>query len=462
MVVKYTSYRAKIAVLCLLSAAFISVFMFLTQVYSHTFDADSLRLNLASKATLDAVGSNPHQLRIVHNIKRDHPHVHRILGYLKSTGLEVDSFDSAKLPAGVLDKMAFGEQALIAIWSEKLSDIEGFPQIRRLFIGSDVLVARQRLRRLDGSFRLRLHQFLDDKSIIGFTGSHGEHAWTGEKSKTDLRKYEYIKRSLRDSYRELVSLAKFIHKDTLKDIEAVISIDGRTGWFEQELKHMDAFLENGGKWFLCLDSARELQRSPLGAWLGQHNIQFSRFAMADESEHLSLGGTLRDRGFLMVQEYGGSPVARVLRRQPALTATVFSSPSLFSLKDKGALAAFPSPSAFEDKNGNFKKDADENLLGPAYGILLSKQIGKGKLLLAGDCGWLQDFLMGSTGNRLLWAGAESWLFNPEVSAFEPDTKDQFLLRTSKQAKSFLWLTTALVPFAVLWLGFVNLVWFRKP
>gem|GEM_PF-4953449 len=188
---------------------------------------------------------------------------------------------------------------------------------------------------------------------------------------------------------------------------------------------------------------------------------YSRFQAADDEDFLSVSGSVRDRGFIMVKEYGKAPLSRPLRQQPALTASVFSSPSMFSSKHPNTVSAIPSETSFADQNANFRRDADEPSVQDGFGVLVTKEFGVGKLVLAGDCGWMQDFLIRSTGNRLLWAGVQSWLLNPKVSDVESDTKDHFLLRTSKQSKSFLWLTTVLVPLSVLWLGFMNLVWLRK-
>jgi|GEM_PF-6122522 len=208
--------------------------MYLAMQMAYTFDADALRRNFASAATKSAIGANSSQLEIVHNLRRDHSHYHRIIDYLKSTGLSVSSLEKNQLDPKVLQKMAFGEEALIAIWSKKLEDNAGDPQIRRLFIGNDVLVARQRLRRLDGMFRLRVQQFLAVKPVIGFTTMHGEHAWTGQKDTNDIRQYKYIKGSLRGAYRELRSLSGFVTGESLAGIEAVFSLDAHKGWFARE------------------------------------------------------------------------------------------------------------------------------------------------------------------------------------------------------------------------------------
>ncbi len=460
----FVSHRYKACLSFTAGVAAIAALMYLTQVYSVTFDADSLRRNIASADTLAAVSANPFELSVVHNISRSHAHYHRISDYLKSTGLPVSHISSTGLGAKSLEKVAFGEQALVALISGRLKDTDGLAQIRRLFIGNDVLLARQRLRRFDAAFRLRVKQFLSTKPTIGFSGAHGEHAWTGEKTDTDLRRYEYVKESLRSSYMALVSVSKYLDQKTLHGLDAVISLGAQKGLFAHELAELERFMHQGGKWFLCMDSAQAMAGSPLAKWLAQQEIESMQYPVANESDYLSLSRSVRDRGFVMVQDYGSSPVTNVLRRQAALSASVFSSPSLFKPKKSGpkaSIAAIPSKDSFADKNGNYSKDGTESFVPKDFGVLLSKNIGKGKFLLSGDCAWMQDFLMGSSGNRLLWAGVESWLFNPDIVSFGPETKDQYLVRSTKQAKSFLWLTTVLVPLCVLWLGFFNLVWFRK-
>lgn len=334
-----------------------------------------------------------------------------------------------------------------------------------LTIGTDMNVARPKLKSLDADFQKALLQVLREQKVAYLTVGHGElnEATSSPEGRTatGLRK---LLEQQSYSVKEL-GLAQGLGSEVPNDATIVLVLGPTQPFQPGEVESLRRFGEKGGKLLLALDPDARIDDAPLAAIAG---LSWQPQILANDRIYLQRGYNDADRTILVTNRYSShasvTTLSRNASRAPVILAGAAALDKLPNADGqlKIDFAVKSMPDTFADANGDFRFGPDEKRSTWNLGAAVSKALpapdgAKDKpemrAFVLGDADALSDAYLGSDPNVLLALDVVRWLGGEESFAGSIATTEDVKIEHTRQ-KDVIWFYASIlgVPSIVLALG----------
>jgi hypothetical protein len=331
--------------------------------------------------------------------------------------------------------------------------LERGAQRELLSLGTDIQIARPKLKTLDTDFQKVLLRVMRDKRTAYFTVGHGElndaqpsgqnEGRTGKGMRELLEQQNYGARDL--------SAATGLGVDVPDDAAIVLVLGPEHAFLPEEVQSLRRYADRGGKLFLCLDPEAKVDLAPLADIVG---VTVSPAVLANDKVHMRRRFNDSDRVILATNHFSSHAAVSTLSRVASRPVFFLGAAALdkkagadASLKIDLAVRALPD--TFADDNGNFRFDAPSEKRS-TYGLVAAvqrsvptpadgsrKRSDEMRALVIGDADAVSDAALGNDGNVLLVADAVRWLGGEESFAGAVSTTEDVRIEHTKQ-RDLMW------------------------
>ncbi len=358
--------------------------------------------------------------------------------------VEVESHDRLLVPQVAKDAKVEADGVIVL---ERAAQRESLP------IGTDIQIARPKLKTLDKDFQKALLKVLREKRTAYFTVGHGElgdaqptaqnEGRTGKGMREILEQQNYAVRDL--------GATTGLGVDVPDDATLVVVLGPEHPFLPEEVASLERYASRGGKLFLCLDPEPKVDLAPLAGLVG---LAASSSVLANDRVHMRRRFNDSDRVILATNRFSSHAAVSTLSRIASHPVFFLGAASL--AKKPGADAALKidfavsaMPDTFDDANGNYRFDppaekrsayplvaaVSRSVPPPADGS--KKKSDEMRAFVVGDADAVSDAALSNDGNVLLVADGVHWLTGEESLAGAVSTTEDVLIEHTKQ-KDQLW------------------------
>lgn len=330
----------------------------------------------------------------------------------------------------------------------------------RVYLGTTMLAARSRLRKLDGEFHRALVRIGGPERVAYLLRGHGERGsgGGGDFSQSGLRGLEELLRMQGFTTRQL-GLAEGLGAGVPADAALVLLLGPRSPLLPEELRALHAWFGAGGRLLLALDPEPGHTHPGL---LEPLRLRFDPVFLAADANYLRRSFTPADRRNLVTNVYQSHPVVESLMKpERAAGFLVLGSGHLEPLADRPASLRLHAPvrslaAVWRDANGDLRPSPGERRR--AFDLVAAVEQERegppGRALVMADVDALTDAALANQGNALLLDDGLRWLAGEEQlsGGLQTDT-DSPVLHSRESDRLWFYGTIFGAPLLVFGLGF---------
>lgn len=318
--------------------------------------------------------------------------------------------------------------------------------------------ARSALRTLDKEVQQRLMMVVKPTRTAVITQGHGERNWefTGA---TDADKRSGIK-AFRDllidqSYDvRYVGATDGLGTAVPKDATVLMIIGPQKPFLPEESAAINKYIEGGGRVLMALDPENKVDMKEI---LEPLMLEYKAVNLASDVAFVPRNHTDADHYIAVTATYTSHPSVTTLQRLGSRAPVVLPGVGWVNTRrDRPKEVVVDSPikahfSAYEDKNGNFKQDADEQKRAWEVGATAVKK--EGRVFVLADSDAFSDDAIRVAANQLMTLDITHWLMGDETFQGVVSTEaDVPISHTRKQDVLWFYSTIFVAPAAVVALG----------
>jgi hypothetical protein len=328
----------------------------------------------------------------------------------------------------------------------------------KLKVDTDIDRAKRDLKRLDGNIYEQLVKITREKRTLYVTAGHGEANW--REKENPLRKINSFKKDIEDRNFKVKAFGVTEGSSSAvpDDAAAVIVAAPTQALLPEEVAVLQQYVDDGGRLLVLADPTAKLPTSLL-----EHiGVRTGRAPLAHAEMYLRQSRGKRDRTLLATNKFGSHASVRTLsRNSDQLGVIVPDAVWVQKTEDtehKVSTLVRTFPDTWEDLNGNFELDANEE--GKTWQLAVAVEMGEGeeagRVIVVGDVNLLSDPLyLQLAGTKVFANDTILWLVGDEDLAGEINTEeDTKIVHTRDEDQAWFWMTVAGVPFLILGLGLV--------
>jgi hypothetical protein len=334
--------------------------------------------------------------------------------------------------------------------------------------------ARAKLRSLDQDVYKRILMLSRGKRTIYLVQGHGERAFTTPRdgdANASLSRLKELLGTQNLETREL-SIAQGLGNEVPADAALVMVIGPQQAMLAEETAALLRYFQGGGRMLLAVDPDAAKAAAPL---LGGLAIELSPVSLANDRMFWARTRQKSDRIGIAAASYSSHASLPTMSQFGAQLPVVFLGAGNLS---KTKVVPTPAPnvdfvvrtdgSTWEDKDGNFEYDKDEQRkvynLGaavtlrppaPAGGKPAAKGEPEARAFVLGDSDPFSDLIIANRANAIFAVDVLRWLLGePEVAGPPTSEEDVPVRHTRKQDAVWFYASVFLVPGLVLLVGFI--------
>ncbi len=335
-------------------------------------------------------------------------------------------------------------------------------------VGTELEVARSRLRTLDGRFQRTFARLVMQRREMHLTTGHDERTQSGVEgagageSTRDLM--DALSRS--NIVNEPLGMAQGLANEVPAGAPAVAVVGPRKAFLPEEADSLLRYVQGGGRLLVMVDPDVDHGLGPLLQGLG---VTIRDGILASERDHVRRTGTLADRTLVRTSHYSSHPTVTMVSRNASQVASVFVRGGAVSRYEgpgapEGATVDFPLRSGdgfFLDTNGDFNRDGTEESgrmeMIAAVTLPAAGDGEDGRAVIIPDGDFVTDQVIRNPGNVLLFGDVIQWLIGQEQIVGEVSSEEDVRIEHSaEEDKLWFWATSFGAPlpfFAIaIWVG----------
>jgi hypothetical protein len=327
----------------------------------------------------------------------------------------------------------------------------------QLGLNPNIEQARTALRTLDKEVQQRLMLIVKPTRGVLVTQGHGERSWENAASEADKRSgIKTLRDMMSDQSYDIryVSAVDGLGQDVPKDASLVMVLGPQKPFEPDEMAALNRYIDRGGRLLIALDPENKVDFHEV---LGPLQLEYHPLQLANEQAYASRTHTDADHANIVTNTFSAHPSVTTLQRLGNRAFVIMPGAGWINAKrDRPPGTTVDSPikahwATFEDKNGNFKKDADEDKRAWEIGATAVKKDARIFVLADSDC--LSDDVIRVAANQLMALDVVHWLMGDETYSGVISTEaDVPITHTRKQDVVWFYSTIFLAPALVVGLG----------
>ena len=334
-------------------------------------------------------------------------------------------------------------------------------QAETIEIGTELEVARSRLRTLDGRFQEAFLKLTKTRRMVYLTNGHEERSNTGVEDPPEQRMRDLMTALSRSNIgTKTLGLAEGLARQVPEDAPGVAVFGPRKPFLPEEAQSLLAYVRGGGRLLVLVDPDEEHGLEPLLEGLG---LELLPGVLASEREHLQRTRTLADRRLVHSNRYTAHPTVTMANQIASRAATIFVGGGALERSEPvpdGIRAVFPirfgNESVWRDLDGDFERGPEEKLsvANPMAAITVAREDGdEGRAVIIADGEFATDQVFRNPGNAVVVADSLNWLLGEEQIVGQTNTEeDQRIEHTREEDKVWFYATSFGAPLPLLAAG----------
>ena len=325
---------------------------------------------------------------------------------------------------------------------------------QKIYLGTELRIARRKLRDLDGQFQKAFLQLTASAQQVYFYQGHDEFTWQYRQDKQrSLRALRALFKKRNYQLREF-SLDTGSARQVPDDAALVVIVGPRQPFIDAEVSSLRQYLDNGGKALIFLDVEHQ---GPLIDFLQETGLQFHGQVLANDRSYVALRKSVRDRWSIISNNFTSHPAVTTLAEHDRQTAVLFDQNGYYRIvaNDQGwrTQAVIKSiPTTFVDHNRNYAFDQTQETRSTFDLCAITER--KGRIYACADATVISDILMQNPANQVLVSDALAWL--QDKKAFTSSSEKDLKIVHSKNEDLLLFYGTIIVmPLLVLAIGLLT-------
>ena len=445
--------------------------------HNHVSDWSYLKVTSVSKTTQAMVNDLDKKLEVYAFFTKDnevYPFVNEYLASLAAVSqhitVQVLDKDISPVQAEKFRVHRNGNLVLTQMQTpaaeSKTDDKQSTPQYEKIYLGTELRIARAKLRGLDAWMQKALLQLLADPRKVYFSRGHGEFTWDYQRDpRRSLRVARALLKKQNFRLREL-GLDKGSGRALPDDVGLVIVAGPTEAFLKEEVNALRTYLAAGGKAMVLLDVERatglattELDVYPLLNFLRDEvGLQFKAEVLANDRSYVVATKSATDRWFLVSNNFTAHEAVSTMADYDEQVAVLFFQSGYFAVKGgngewqtQAAMKALPS--TFVDKNKNFTFDKDSETRA-AFDICAAAEWREkgGRIFACADATLVADILMQAAGNKLLFVDSLQWLMGDKYRGAASSEEDKKIIHSRDEDLVVFYSTIVAVPLLLLLAG----------
>ena len=321
---------------------------------------------------------------------------------------------------------------------------------QKIYLGTELRIARRKLRDLDGQFQKAFLQLTASAQQVYFYRGHDEFTWQyRQDQRRSLRALRALFRKRNYQLREL-SLDTGSARQIPDDAALVVIVGPRQPFIDAEVSVLHQYLDNGGNALIFLDIEHE---GPLINFLQEVGLQFHGQVLANDRSYVAASKSASDRWFIISNNFTSHQAVTTLAEHDRQTAVLFFQSGYFSIVANGwqTQAVIKSiPTTFVDLNRNYSFDQAQETRS-IFDICAVAERNNGRVYACADATVISDVLMQNPANQVLVSDALAWL--QDKKAFNSSSeKDSKILHSNNEDLLLFYGTIVVMPLLVLAIG----------
>ncbi len=340
------------------------------------------------------------------------------------------------------------------------------PPYEKIYLGTELRIARAKLRGMDAWLQKALLQLLSDPRKVYFTRGHGEFTWDYQR---DPRRALRVMRSLlkKQNFRlRELGLAKGSGRALPDDVGLVIVAGPTDAFLREEVNALRTYLAAGGKAMVLLDVERAtglasttLDTYPLLNFLRDEvGLQFRAEVLANDRSYVVATKSKTDRWFLFSNNFTTHAAVATMADYDEQVAVLFFQSGYFTVQGGNGewqtqAAMKTLPSTFVDKNKNFTFDKDSETRA-SFDICAAAEWREkgGRIFACADATLAADLFMQGAGNKLLFIDSLQWLMGDKYRGGTSSEEDEKIIHSREEDLAVFYSTIVAVPLLLLGAG----------
>ena len=447
---------------------------YLAVEHNHVSDWSYLKVTSVSKTTQAMVDDLDQQLEVYAFFTQDnevYPFVNEYLASLAATSknitVKVLDKDISPLQAEKFRVHKNGNLVLTQVQAQaNKKEEDKTPQYEKIYLGTELRIARAKLRGLDAWMQKALLQLLSDPRKAYFTRGHGEFTWNYQRDpRRSLRVVRALLKKQNFRLREL-GLDKGSGRALPDDVSLVIVAGPTEAFLPEEVNALRTYLAAGGKAMVLLDIERatglattELSTYPLLSFLRDEvGMQFKAEVLANDRSYVVATKSMTDRWFLFSNNFTAHEAVATMADYDEQVAVLFFQSGYFAIKGGNgewhAQAAMKSlPTTFVDKNKNFTFDKGRETRATFDICAAAEWRDKGgRIFACADATLAADLFMQGAGNKLLFIDSLQWLMNDKYRGAAASEEDEKIIHSRDEDLLVFYSTIVAMPLLLLLAG----------
>jgi len=451
-----------------LAAAFLFVTGYVASARDRSVDVGYFKTASPGTAARQIVESMGNPLRVLLFFPPVNEVKDQVLGYFRSLdaaaeNMTIEQHDRLAAPELAAEHNVTEDGTIVLIVDERTE---------RLTVSTDLVQARDRLRRLDEDVQRSLMRVAREERTVYFTVGHGE---LNDATATPSEKLRGV-----NALRSLFGLLNYrvqdlgvqngLGNEVPADAVMVLVLGPERPFLEPELQALDRYLARGGAALIALEPASEFQLGPLRDRLG---VEYRTDMLADDAQHLRERGNLSDRRLIITDRFishaaittlsgAGVGAGILLAGSGYLEPVAGSSPAAFVVRSMATTFADADRDFEHDDGAEQRKSynvvaAVERDADPAAGGSTGATARLMRALVFADAELFSDPVVSSLGlNAALAADAVRWLGREEELAGETTSEEDVpIVHTRAEDVAWFYSTILGAPLLVLALGLLG-------
>ena len=345
-------------------------------------------------------------------------------------------------------------------------DKQSAPSYEKIYLGTELRIARAKLRGLDAWIQKALLQLLSDPRKVYFTRGHGEFTWDYQRDpRRSLRVVRSLLKKQNFRLREL-GLDKGSGRAFPDDVGLVVIAGPTEAFLPEEVNALRTYLAAGGKAMVLLDIERAtglattaLNTYPLVNFLRDEvGLHLRTEVLANDRSYVVATKSMTDRWFLFSNNFTSHEAVATMADYDEQVAVLFFHSGYFDVKGGNgewqAQAAMKSlPNTFVDKNKNFTFDKGSETRA-AFDICAAAEWSDkgGRIFACADATLAADLFMQGAGNKLLFIDSVQWLMNDKYRGAATSEQDEKIIHSRDEDLLVFYSTIVAVPLLLLLAG----------
>ena len=443
---------------------------YLASEHNHISDWSYLRVTALSATSQQLLLQLDVELQVYAFFRKGsevYPYVNEYLQALASEKVTVSVVDKDLQPALAERFRVYDNGNIIFTFARQGQDKQ---KSERVYLGTQLRIARDRLRNLDASFQQALLRLQAKPRYVYFWRGHGEFTWDYHaRAPRAIRHLRAILQKQNLRLRELTVATGGMQQIPAEASLLVIAAP-TVPFLAQEVQALRAYLQRGGKAFIFLDIEQGEMSSdvappeqPLEMFLrAEVGLHLQREVLANDRVYVAARKSEIDRWFIATNNFTSHVSVSTMANNDDKVHVIFFQSGYFTLlagagvwETQAVIKSLPTTFVDLNKNFTFERKSEKRAAYMHCAASVWLEAGS-KIFACADATVLSDPLLQNAGNRLLVVDALRWLLEEKQLGISSSEVDVKIMHSGGEHTFLFYSTIGIFPCLVLLFGYFML------